>query len=130
MLNVRAKKSLLLRESSWGLVGAGKGHHNNGTDEALPSVLVLELESDMSDTERVCVCFLPRRHQPCSTLETPISPALPGPAASDSVRRRCDSSWDEASPLIRPSRLPSTPLPVSTAGICLCGWFSSIGCLT
>lgn len=51
---------------------------------------------------------------------------------ADNVRRRCDSSWDEASPLIPPPHFPSfhPVLSVSTPGICLCAWFSSIGLLT
>lgn len=81
----------------------------------------------------VCLCVLfyicP---QPDGRLEeTPISPVLLVP---DNVRRRYDSSWEEASPLIPPTFPPSLPFPslpplllsLSAPVMCLCAWLSSL----
>lgn len=66
---------------------------------------------ELCECVRACLCVL-LYPQPCSRLEeTPISPALPVPAAFRSaqltMRRRCDSSCDEASSLIPPTFPPS-----------------------
>lgn len=68
---------------------------------------------ELCECLRACLCVLLRvSPQRCSRLEeTPISPALPVPAAFRSaqltMRRRCDSSCDEASSLIPPTFPPS-----------------------